>query len=72
VLAIIKAFPAGGQALTDRIRMLILQNNDFAAEVAKCLTSREMLSAAQREAVERGLAEAPDPAWDLCAGPRRY
>jgi hypothetical protein len=58
VVATIKAFPSGGQALVDRIRMLVLQNNDLAADVARCLTSREVLSAPQREAVEKGLAEA--------------
>jgi hypothetical protein len=58
VTATIKAFPEGGQALTDRIRTLILQNNDLAVDVAKYLNSRELMSAAQREAVEKGLAEA--------------
>ena len=58
VVATIKAFPSGGQALTDRIRVLVLQDNDRAADVAKYLTSRELMSASQREAVEKGLAEA--------------
>jgi hypothetical protein len=58
VAATIKAFPSGGQALTDRIRTLVLQNNDLAADVARYLTSREVISAAQREAVEKGLVQA--------------
>jgi hypothetical protein len=58
VVATIKAFPSGGQALTDRIMTLVLLNNDRAADVAKYLTSREVLSAPQRDAVEKGLAEA--------------
>jgi hypothetical protein len=36
----------------------VLQNNDLAVDVARYLTSREVLSAPQREAVEKGLAEA--------------
>ena len=58
VSATIKAYPSGGQALIDRIRALVLQNNDLAADVARYLTSRELMSAAQRSAVEKGLAEA--------------
>jgi hypothetical protein len=58
VVATIKAFPAGGQALADRIMMLVLQDNGRGADVARYLMSREVLSAPQREAVEKGLAEA--------------
>jgi hypothetical protein len=58
VVATVKAFPAGGQTLTDRIMMLVLQDNNRAADVARYLMSREVLSAPQREAVEKGLAEA--------------
>jgi hypothetical protein len=58
VVATFKAFPTGGQALTERIRGLILQNNDLAADVARYLRSSAILGAAQREAAEKGLAEA--------------
>ncbi len=58
VLATLKAFPNGGQALTDRIRLLILQNNDLARDVARAIKANGLLTAAQREAAEKGLAEA--------------
>jgi hypothetical protein len=56
--ATIKAFPDGGQRLSDRIMMLVLQDNDRAVDVAKYLTSREIMSAPQRAAVEKGLGQA--------------
>jgi|GEM_PF-4543414 hypothetical protein len=58
VLATLKAFPNGGQALTDRIRLLILQNNDLASDVARAIRANGLLTTAQREATEKGLAEA--------------
>jgi hypothetical protein len=57
VVATFNAFPDGGQELTDRIRDLILQNNDFAADVARYLQYGN-LTDAQRAAAEKGLAEA--------------
>lgn len=58
VLATLKAFPNGGQALTDRIRLLILQNNDLASDVARAIKAGGLLTKAQRQAAEKGLAEA--------------
>ncbi len=58
VLATLKAFPNGGQVLTDRIRLLVLQNNDLAADVARAIKAGGLLTKAQREAAEKGLAEA--------------
>jgi hypothetical protein len=58
VVATFSAFPNGGQALTDRIRTLILQNNDLASDVARYLRDRSTLSTEQREAAEKGLAQA--------------
>jgi|SRR4051812_12039044 hypothetical protein len=58
LVATFKAFPSGGQALTDRIRTLILQNNDVATDLARYLRSTAVLSAGQREAAEKALAEA--------------
>ncbi len=58
VLATLKAFPNGGQALTDHIRLLVLQNNDLATDVARAIKAGGLLTKAQREAAEKGLAEA--------------
>jgi hypothetical protein len=58
LVATFKAFPNGGQALTDRIRTLILQNNDVAPGLARYLRSTAVLSAGQRDAAEKALAEA--------------
>ena len=57
VAATIQAYPDGGPELADRIRDLILQNNNFAGDVARYLEYGTM-TAAQRAAVEKGLAEA--------------
>jgi hypothetical protein len=58
VLATLKAFPRGGQTLTDRIRLLVIQNNDLASDVARAIRAKGLLTAAQRAAAEKGLAEA--------------
>ena len=58
VLATFKAYPDGGQALTDRIRVLILQNNYLASDVARAIKANGLLAPAQRVAAEKGLAEA--------------
>jgi hypothetical protein len=58
VLATFKAYPDGGQALTDRIRVLILQNNYLASDVARAVKSDGLLTPVQRTAAEKGLAEA--------------
>jgi hypothetical protein len=57
VAATFDAFPNGGPELSDRIRDLILQNNNFAADVARALEYGD-LSPEQRAAAEKGLAEA--------------
>jgi hypothetical protein len=58
VLATFKAYPAGGPLLTDRIRLLLLQNNYLANDVARAITQNGLLSPRQRAAGEQGLAEA--------------
>ena len=58
VLATFKAYPDGGQPLTDRIRVLILQNNYLAGDVARAIKANGLLAPAQRVAGEKGLAEA--------------
>ena len=58
VLATFKAYPDGGQALTDRIRILVLQNNYLATDVARALKSEGLLTTSQRAATEKGLGEA--------------
>jgi|HubBroStandDraft_6_1064221.scaffolds.fasta_scaffold862084_2 hypothetical protein len=58
VLATFKAYPDGGQALTDRVRVLILQNNYLASDVARAIKANGLLAPAQRVAAEKGLAEA--------------
>jgi len=58
VLATFRAYPDGGQTLTDRVRVLILQNNYLASDVARAIKADGLLTSAQRAAVEKGLAEA--------------
>jgi hypothetical protein len=58
VLATFKAYPAGGPLLTDRIRLLLLQNNYLANDVARAITTNGLLNPRQRAAGEQGLAEA--------------
>jgi hypothetical protein len=58
VLATFKAYPAGGPALTDRIRLLLLQNNYLANDVARAITQNKLLNPRQRAAGEEGLAQA--------------
>jgi hypothetical protein len=58
VLAAFKAYPAGGPLLTDRIRLLLLQNNYLANDVARAVTTNGLLNPRQRAAGEQGLAEA--------------
>src|ERR1700683_1626756 len=58
VLATFKAYPDGGQALTDRIRVLILQNNYLATAIARAIKTDGRVGPAQRAATEKGLAEA--------------
>ena len=58
VLATFKAYPDGGQALSDRVRVLILQNNYLATDVARAIKTDGLLGPAQRAATEKGLAEA--------------
>jgi hypothetical protein len=58
VLATFKAYPAGGPLLTDRVRLLLLQNNYLANDVARAITTNGLLNARQRAAGEQGLAEA--------------
>lgn len=57
VVATFQAFPNGGQELSDRCTALILQNNELSADVARYLEYGN-LSAAQRAAAEKCLAEA--------------
>jgi hypothetical protein len=58
VLSTFKAYPNGGHALTDRVRVLILQNNYLASDVARAIKTDGLLGPAQRAATEKGLAEA--------------
>jgi hypothetical protein len=58
VLATFRAYPDGGQALTDRIRVLVLQNNYLAGDVARAIKANGLLVPTQRTAAEQGLAEA--------------
>ena len=53
-----KAYPDGGQALTDRIRLLLLQNKYLAGDVVRAIKADGLLTPAQRTAAEKGLAEA--------------
>jgi hypothetical protein len=68
LVATFKAFPSGGQALTDRIRTLILQNNDVATDLARYLRSTAVLSAGQREAVEEGFGGGAEPVGNFRTG----
>jgi hypothetical protein len=58
VLATFRAYPDGGQALTDRIRVLVLQNNYLAGDVARAIKAEGLLAPTQRTAAETGLAQA--------------
>jgi hypothetical protein len=58
VLETFKAYRAGGQALTERIRLLVLQNNYLSGDVARAITTKGLLNPAQRAAAEQGLADA--------------
>jgi len=58
VLQTFQAFPNGGPALAERIRLLILQNNDLASDVARAITTNGFLTPAQREAAAQGLDDA--------------
>jgi hypothetical protein len=58
VLETFKAYRAGGQALTERIRLLLLQNNYLAGDVARAIATKGLLNPAQRAAGEQGLADA--------------
>src|SRR3984893_18537826 len=55
VAATIQAYPNGGPELSDRIKNLILQNNNFACDVEMYLEYRCII-AAQRAAAEKDLA----------------
>jgi hypothetical protein len=58
VLATFKAYPAGGTALTERIRLLLLQSNYLANDVARAITRNGVLNPRQRAAGQEGLAQA--------------
>ena len=58
VLETFKAYRGGGQALTERIRLLLLQNNYLTADVARAIATKGLLNPAQRAAGEQGLADA--------------
>jgi hypothetical protein len=58
VLETLKAYRAGGPALSERIRLLLLQNNYLSGDVARAITTKGLLNPAQRAAAEQGLADA--------------
>jgi hypothetical protein len=58
VLETFKAYHAGGPALTERIRLLLLQNNYLTGDVARAIATKGLLNPAQRAAGEQGLADA--------------
>src|ERR1700693_4929492 len=57
VLETFKAYRGGGPALTERIRVLLLQNNYLSGDVARAITTKGLLNPAQRAAAEQGLAD---------------
>jgi hypothetical protein len=58
VLATLKAYPKGGAALTDRIRLLLLQNNYLTGDVARAVTQQGLLNPLQRAAAQEGMSQA--------------
>ena len=58
VLATFNAYRAGGPALTERIRTLILQSNNLASDVARAITTNGLLNPRQRAAGQDGLVQA--------------
>ena len=58
VLATFNAYRAGGPALAERIRTLILQSNNLASDVARAITTNGLLNPRQRAAGQDGLVQA--------------